>query len=162
MHLVSPKEIFNNVGIVDTDKYRELVESLNEIGILNRVVSNPKAQSLAKKRKVSKKSVGRYKIVLPNSDKKVIKKIQEKDESDYAKIFVGGLDWHAKEDDIESKLSKYGDISEIVIPKNRFTGKSRGFAFVEFESQESAKKAINSEDKLFINEKKIYIQKFRK
>jgi len=160
--LISPKEIFDNVGIIDTDKYRKLVESLDELGILNREVSSPQAQSLAKKNKISKKSVGRYKILHPDFDKKRMANIQEKDESDYAKIFVGGLDWHVEEDDIENKLSKYGEISEIIIPKNSFTGKSRGFAFVEFESNESAKKAINSEDKLFINERKVYIQKFKK
>ena len=160
--LVSPKEIFDNVGIVDADKYRELVESLDEIGILKREISSPQAQTLARKHKVSKKSIGRYKIVLPDWDKSEAKENQEKDESDYAKIFIGNLDWYAREDDIERELSKYGEISEIVIPKNRFTGKSRGFGFVEFEDTEAAENAINSNDQIFIKGRKIYIQEFKK
>ncbi|MEM9887115.1 MAG: ATP-binding protein [Bacteroidota bacterium] len=160
--LVSPKEIFDSVGIVDTDKYRELVESLDEIGILQRAVSSAQAQNLAKKKRASKKSIGRYKIILPNSSRSEARSAQEIDYSDYAKVFVGGLDWNAEEDDIDQALSKYGEISEIIIPKNRFTGKSRGFAFVEFERTESAKKAIESEDNTFIKERKIYIQEFKK
>ena len=160
--LVSPKEIFDNVGIVDTDKYRELVESLYDVGILKREISSSQAQTLAKKKRISKKSIGRYKIVLPDSGRNDIEEIGARDESDYAKVFVGNLDWHAKEDDIERELSGFGEISEIVIPKNRFTGKPRGFAFVEFENIESAKKAINSEDKIYIKERKIYIQKYKR
>ncbi|MBC6426498.1 MAG: putative DNA binding domain-containing protein [Ekhidna sp.] len=63
--LISPKEIFENVGIVDTEKYRLLVESLVELGILKRKISQNGAHSLAKKRRVSKKSVGIYEIVVP-------------------------------------------------------------------------------------------------
>ncbi|MEM9338792.1 MAG: ATP-binding protein, partial [Bacteroidota bacterium] len=59
--LISPKEIFDNVGIVDTEKYRQLVESLAELGILKREVTTNKAYSLARTHSVSKKSIGIYK-----------------------------------------------------------------------------------------------------
>ncbi len=159
--LVSPKEIFDNVGIIDTDKYRKLVESLDVLGILKREVSSAQAQRLAKKQKVSKKSIGRYKMVLPDLVNDELKNTQGKDESDYAKVFVGGVDWKATEDDLYRELLRFGEISEIVIPKNSFTGKSRGFALVEFEHELSAKQAINSDEPVYINGRKLYFQKFK-
>lgn len=160
--LISPKEIFDSVGIIDTEKYRQLVESLANLAILKRVVSSSQAFSLAKKKSISKKSVGIYKIEIPsNQNKPMEKEIIEKDTSDYSKLFIGGVDWYAKEQDIEIILSEYGSISEVIIPKNRFTGKSRGFAFVEFESKEAAKKALNMSKELRINGRKIYLQEFK-
>ena len=160
--LVSPKEIFDNIGIVDTEKYRQLVESLANLGILSREVQRSKAYNLAKQKSVSNKSIGIYKIVVPEEKEKRKKtELQERDQSDYAKIFVANVDWHATENDIENVLSKFGDISEIHIPKNSFTGKSRGFAFVEFENKDSVVKALSSDEKLVIKGRKIYLQEFK-
>ncbi len=160
--LISPKEIFDSVGIVDTEKYRQLVESLANLEILERVVSSSQAFSLAKKKAISKKSIGIYKIEIPSrQDKLTEKEVIEKDASDYSKLFIGGVDWYAKEEDIENILSAFGIISEIIIPKNSYTGKSRGFAFVEFESKEAAKKALNTSKELRIKGRKIYLQEFK-
>ncbi len=160
--LVSPKEIFENVGISDTEKYRLLVESLTALGILERVFSKTKAIALAKKNSVSKKSIGIYKVNLPVVPKTKVEEIKEKDNADYAKVFVAGIDWYATESEIESLLSQFGSISDIVIPKNLFTGKSRGYAFVEFDEHESAQKAINFEGKLILKGRRMIIQAFKK
>ncbi len=160
--LISPKEIFENVDIVDTEKYRLLVESLAKLGVLTRKVSSKEAYSLAKKTSVSKKSIGVYKITLPQTQHQKTTLYQDNDNSDYAKIFVGGLDRHATENDIENVLSRFGDISEVIIPLNRLTGNSRGFAFVEFDRKDAAKKALESVDELKINGRKIFLQEYRK
>ncbi len=160
--LVSPKEIFENVGIVDTEEYRLLVESLDELGILKREISSSQAQTQAKKNKVSKKSIGRYKIVKPNSASYEMQSKALNDDSDYAKVFVGNVDWFANENDIANALSKFGDIAEVVIPKNRFTGKSRGFAFIEFERKEAANKALENKEPIHIKGRKVCIQDFRR
>ncbi|MDN3203404.1 ATP-binding protein [Algoriphagus sediminis] len=160
--LVSPKEIFENVGIVDTEKYRQLVESLAELGILKREVTANKAYSLARSNSVSKKSIGIYKICVPdNSSDQSKQEKREKDNSDYAKVFVRGLDWFATESDLEKALSKFGNIAEISIPKNRYTGKSKGFAFVEFDENESVKKALNSDERLEVKGRRIFLQEFK-
>ncbi len=161
--LVSPKEIFENVGIVDTEKYRQLVESLAKLGVLDRAVSSSKATTLARKNGVSKKSIGRYRIVVPGSGK--VEDVQEKeengdDQSDYAKVFVGNVDWNANEGDIENELKRFGVISEIVIPRST-SGHPRGFAFVEFEKAESVEKALKSKDVIMINGRRIVLQRFR-
>ncbi len=160
--LISPREIFNNVGIVDTEKYRLLVESLADLGVLKRVVSANQAFSLAKKKSIPKKSIGIYRIELPPENRdSTYKSSIEKDTSDYSKLFIGGVDWYATEKDIENALSNFGSLSEITIPKNKFTGKSRGFAFVEFDNKEAAKKALNSSQELRIRGRKIYLQEFK-
>ena len=160
--LVSPKEIFNNVGIVDTEKYRQLVESLAELGILKREVTANKAYSLARNNSVSRKAIGIYKVTTPDqSVEKPTKVKQEKDNSDYAKVFVRGLDWFTTESDLEKTLSRFGTIAEVSIPKNRHTGKSKGFAFVEFDEEESVNKALKSEERLEIKGKRIFLQEFK-
>jgi len=161
--LISPKEIFKNVGIEDTEKYRQLVESLVDIGVFKRVISANQAFGLAKKKSVSKKSIGIYKVEFPsNSNYSLKEKPAEKDKSDYSKLFIGGLDWFATEQDIENALSEFGKISEITIPKNSYTGKSRGFAFIEFESKQAAERALNSSKSLVVKNRKIYLQEHKK
>ncbi len=161
--LISPKEIFENVGIVDTEKYRLLVESLTELGILERVIPATRAYALAKKNSASKKSIAIYKINIPDNRRILVNSsIIEKDNSDYAKIYVAGVDWYAKETDIEATLNQFGTISEIVIPRNLYSGKSKGYAFVEFDKKESAQKALKYEGKLNIKGRNILLQEFKK
>jgi ATP-dependent DNA helicase RecG len=66
-HMISPREIWDAVGIVDTEYYRQLIVSLQELGILNSAINKIAAQNLAKKRKTSVKNVPRFTISLPKS-----------------------------------------------------------------------------------------------
>jgi len=59
-----------------------------------------------------------------------------------SKVFVGNLDFKATRDQIESLFSEAGEIQDVFIPVDRDSGRPRGFAFVEFDSEESAQKAI--------------------
>ena len=149
------------MGIIDTDQYRTLVESLDKLGVLKREITSVQAQRLSKTKKVSRKCIGRYRIVIPDSENNTIQLSGSTDDSDYAKVFIRNLNWYANEDDIEEALSRFGEISEIVIPKNKFTGSSRGFAFIEFEKKEAAKKAVEYKQSILIKGRKIYIQNYR-
>ncbi len=75
------------------------------------------------------------------------------------KIFVGGLNWDATEDDLRESFGESGAISDAVIVKDRDTGRSRGFGFVTYSSDEEAKAAVEKFDgqdfmgrKLTVNE----------
>eukprot|EP00924_Labyrinthula_sp_SR-Ha-C_P014986 augustus_masked-scaffold_9-processed-gene-4.55-mRNA-1 protein AED:0.13 eAED:0.13 QI:333/1/1/1/0.33/0.5/4/21/395 len=57
------------------------------------------------------------------------------------KVFCGGLSWSTTEEGLRFYFSKYGEVSEVVLMKDRMTGKPRGFAFVSFTSSEAVKKA---------------------
>ncbi len=159
--LISPKEIFENVGIVDTDYYRQLVESLRKLGILVTKVSSSEAQRLAKEQNISKKSIARFQIQLPDNAINTSIVAESNDISDYAKIFISNVDFKASEQDVEILFNQFGEISDISIPKDRITGNSKGFAFLEFEKSESAKKALENTKPIFLGNRRLYIQEYR-
>ncbi|XP_014640536.1 PREDICTED: RNA-binding motif protein, X-linked-like-2 [Ceratotherium simum simum] len=57
------------------------------------------------------------------------------------KLFIGGLNLETDEKALEAEFGKYGRIIEVLLMKDRETSKSRGFAFVTFESPADAKAA---------------------
>ncbi len=58
------------------------------------------------------------------------------------KVFVGGLSWDATDDDLKQLFGECGTVSDGVILQDRETGRSRGFGFVTYSSDEEAKAAI--------------------
>ncbi|XP_004716487.1 RNA-binding motif protein, X-linked-like-2 [Echinops telfairi] len=57
------------------------------------------------------------------------------------KLFIGGLNLETDEKALEAAFGKYGRIVEVLLMKDRETSKSRGFAFITFESPADAKAA---------------------
>jgi len=58
------------------------------------------------------------------------------------KIYVGNLPFSATEEQLKEAFSKFGEVSEVSIIKDKFSGRSKGFAFVTIEDDAAAKKAI--------------------
>jgi len=61
------------------------------------------------------------------------------------KVFVGGLAQEATQDDLKEYFGQYGEIERVQLKMDFNTGRSRGFAFVVFASDDSVNSAINSE-----------------
>lgn len=61
-------------------------------------------------------------------------------------IYIGNLSFQAEEEDLQSIFSEYGGVNRISMPKDRETGKKRGFAFVEMSSDTEEEAAIESLD----------------
>jgi cold-inducible RNA-binding protein len=59
-------------------------------------------------------------------------------------IYVGNLPFTASEDEIRQAFAAYGTVSSVAIIKDRETGQSRGFAFVEMPNNEEGTNAINN------------------
>ena len=57
------------------------------------------------------------------------------------KLYVGNLNFDATEDQVRELFNSYGEVQEVKIVMDRFSGRSRGFAFVRMESPDSAAKA---------------------
>lgn len=57
-------------------------------------------------------------------------------------LFVGNLPFSINEDSLSQLFAQYGQIQTLNIIKDKFSGQSRGFAFVEMTTQEEAQKAI--------------------
>lgn len=53
-------------------------------------------------------------------------------DSDHCKIFIGGISWETTEERLRDYFSKYGEVVQTVIMKDRLTGRARGFGFVVF------------------------------
>lgn len=62
------------------------------------------------------------------------------------KVYVGNLPWAVTDDKLKALFSSYGEVSEAVVIKNKFTKRSKGFGFVTFSDEKSAAKAISEMD----------------
>ena len=57
-------------------------------------------------------------------------------------IYVGNLDYEINQEDLHEVFNDYGNVKRVYLPKDRETGRKRGFAFVEMESNINEDKAI--------------------
>ena len=58
-------------------------------------------------------------------------------------MYVGNLNYRVKEGDLEQAMSAYGVVTSVKVIKDRETGKSKGFAFVEMNNDTEGQKAID-------------------
>ena len=59
-----------------------------------------------------------------------------------AKLYVGNLSYSTSEDDLRTLFAQAGTVASVAVIKDRDTGTSKGFGFVEMTSQVDAQKAI--------------------
>lgn len=59
------------------------------------------------------------------------------------KLYVGNLSFNTTEIAIQDLFSQCGSVSEVMLMQDKFTGRSRGFAFVTMGSDEEAQAAVN-------------------
>lgn len=59
------------------------------------------------------------------------------------KLYVGNLSHTTTEDDLRTLFAQAGTVASVAVIKDRETGASKGFAFVEMTSQAEAQKAIS-------------------
>jgi RNA recognition motif-containing protein len=59
-----------------------------------------------------------------------------------SKLYVGNLSFETLEIELEDLFKEAGTVTEAALMQDRMTGKSRGFAFVEFATPEEATKAV--------------------
>lgn len=59
-------------------------------------------------------------------------------------IYIGNLSQQATEDDLRQAFEPFGQVTSIKIIKDRDSGESRGFGFVEMASRDEAKSAIEN------------------
>ena len=57
-------------------------------------------------------------------------------------IFVGNLNFKVEEYDLKEIFEEYGEVSSAKIITDKFTGRSKGFGFIEMADSEQATKAI--------------------
>jgi RNA recognition motif-containing protein len=57
-------------------------------------------------------------------------------------IFVGNLSYEAADDDLRKAFEAFGQVTSASVIMDKFTGRSRGFGFVEMSNADEAQKAI--------------------
>ena len=72
-------------------------------------------------------------------------------------IYVGNLDFKVDERDLEEVFTEYGNVSSSKVIMDKFTGRSKGFGFVEMENQDEANKAIQELDGATFENRKITV-----
>lgn len=77
------------------------------------------------------------------------------------KLYVGGLAYAATDEDLEQHFAQHGKVVSAVVIKDRDSGQSKGFGFVEMENKEDAQKAISEFDGQDFMGRKIVVNEAR-
>lgn len=73
------------------------------------------------------------------------------------KLFVGNLSYSVTSDQLRDLFSQAGKVVESAVVNDKVSGRSRGFGFVEMESEEEAKKAIDQLNGTEVDSRKIFV-----
>lgn len=82
-----------------------------------------------------------------------------KSETDNRSIYVGNLYYKATEDELKKHFSKCGTVNRISIMKDRYTGRAKGHAYIEFNEKESVQNALLMNNSEFKNRLILVVQK---
>jgi RNA recognition motif-containing protein len=77
------------------------------------------------------------------------------------KLFIGGLPYSTTVDQLKEMFMKAGTIESATIIVDRATGRSKGFGFIEFSSDEEAQSAISMFDGMEIEGRSIKVSEAR-
>ena len=58
------------------------------------------------------------------------------------KLFVGGLSWNTNDDQLKEFFSEVGEVVSANVITDKYSGRSKGFGFVEMSSEKEAKEAM--------------------
>jgi len=73
------------------------------------------------------------------------------------KLYIGNLAYSTTEDDLRALFAQAGSVRSVSVIKDRDTGRSKGFAFVEMDSQAEAQKAIGLMNGKQLNERSLTV-----
>jgi len=59
------------------------------------------------------------------------------------KLYVGNLSYSSTEEQLKELFSQYGEVKDAVIIKDRMSGRSKGFGFIELSSENEVQEAID-------------------
>lgn len=76
-------------------------------------------------------------------------------------IYVGNLAREATEEDVKAAFAAFGQVASVAIIKDKFSGESRGFGFVEMPSREEAQAAIAGLNGKPIKERPVIVNEAR-
>lgn len=131
---LSPAMIYAALGSNDRNLYDRTVTTLRIRGILKEINTADQATRLSKETKRSKQEIFRFSVVTPDKTKSATNISN--------KVYVYNLSSETDKESIKSAMSIFGTVTEVKLPIDEKTGQIRGFAFISFNAEEEALKAI--------------------
>jgi RNA recognition motif-containing protein len=77
------------------------------------------------------------------------------------KVYVGNLAYSTTEDELRDLFSQAGTVASVTLIKDRDTGQSKGFAFVEMSTQAEAQNAITKFNGMSLNARELTVNMAR-
>jgi RNA recognition motif-containing protein len=74
-----------------------------------------------------------------------------------AKLYIGNMSYNTSEDDLRGLFGQAGTVNSVALIKDRTTGMSKGFAFVEMDSRANAQKAITMFNEYVLRERQLAV-----
>ena len=78
-----------------------------------------------------------------------------------AKLFVGNLSFQATEEDLRELFQQAGTVESVRIVTDQFTGRPRGFGFVEMSTKEEAERAIEQLNGRLFRDRNLVVNEAR-
>lgn len=136
--LVSPQDIWENLGLVDTEHYRQLVRSLQELRILTSEIPKAKAQQSAREQRKGVREIPRFRISVPRKTAPPAAAVSTAGQTDVTDdtpdqsvtVWLGNLPREVTKESLYNFLSSLGTLESIRLPTT--DGQARGFAFASF------------------------------
>jgi ATP-dependent DNA helicase RecG len=167
-HIISAKEIWDSVGIVDTEDYRKLLVSLQRKGLLVSAMSKAEVDGVFRRRKIPRKEIPRFTIAYPQKDMKSprigdsksesVEKYSVVDSNDYARVYVNNLPSQVGKEDLLKFMSQFGMVVDSVVPRAN-KDRNKGYGFVEFADVAAAQKAIGASGTIEYESRRLKIVK---
>jgi len=148
-----PMPRFQSLKLSGIGEYADSFVSIDE---LPKVEKEETAR--AKKIRIREAKAKEHAVVLAERAKSWDPKNNPNATSDaYKTLFVARLSYDVDKDDLLDEFERYGEVKKVVLVKDKFTGKPRGYAFVEFESSHDLKDAFRRADGRKIKGRRILV-----
>ena len=76
-------------------------------------------------------------------------------------IYVGNLSWNLKDQDLSNLFASHGEVTSAKIVTDKFTGRSKGFGFVEMANDDQAQAAITALNGTEVDGRNIVVNESR-
>ena len=158
---IAPNDIFRNLGIDDTEHYRQLVSSLQQKGILKTTLTKAEVRNSARSKRVGARDIPKFKIVRPEAKREKREQRADQDEGSgsVARLFVCNLPSAVREEELVEAFSRFGEVQEVVVPRNGSS--SKGFAFVQLDNLSSALEALREGERMIVAGRRLVVRPAR-
>ncbi|OGK64494.1 hypothetical protein A2313_04890 [Candidatus Roizmanbacteria bacterium RIFOXYB2_FULL_41_10] len=73
------------------------------------------------------------------------------------KLYVGNLPFAIDDNQLKELFSKFGEVTEAIVIKNKFNGRSKGFGFVTLKDEKAAEQAVQEMNQAEVMERKLVV-----